>query len=187
MSTPTETELKDLILEKYNDGEGNFSGLDLKEVLDKFAETVNAKKQGYRYLKAVVFAEQFGSTEIVNIQDSQTKLLSQDNIDFSVLTVERVSLGKYKVTTGHNDANTSNLRDNGRVIAQPFKDLASNNNLRNASLTFSGDTDGISHIITYDSVGVFHILFIAAKGTENENLVDCNFYLNIELFNMPNL
>ena len=187
MSTPTVTELKAFIDSKKVTFEGysEYPVQGLEDIFYKLAETLNAKKEGYRYLKSIVFAEQFSASESVNIQDPQDKLIAQDNIDFSALTVQRVATGQYKVTTGYDDALLANLKDNGRILVQPFQDLPSANSLRSGDAVFVGSDVGISTKVTYISNGVFDLYLVASKGTYNETLIDCNFYLTIELFNMP--
>lgn len=176
MSTPTAQELKDFAAL----GTGEVPTKTFLEVFEYYADAINAKKDGYRYLKAVVLAEQFSSTESVNILDPQNKLISQDAIDFSALTVERVSVGKYRVTTGFNDGNSANLRDNGRVIIQPFHDLPAYDYLKSGASTFPADNIGIATVVDFVSVGVFDVYL-----SDNLALKDTNFYLTIELFNMP--
>lgn len=181
MSTPTATELKAFVSARIGI-EDTLTDIELVEIFNYYADAINAKKKGYRYLKARVLAEQFSSTESVNIQDPQEKVTLQDNIDFSVLTIARVSAGKYKVTTGYNDANSANLRDNGRVMLQCFHDLPAYDYLKNGSSTFPADDIGLSTVIDFVSPGVFDV-YISDAGV----LKDTNFYLTIELFNMPNL
>lgn len=182
MSTPTVTELKDFIDSKKITFEGysEYPVQGLTDIFYKLAETLNAKKTGYRYLKAVVLAEQFSSTESVNIQDPQTKLIAQDNQDMSALTIARVSAGKYKVTTGYNDGTTANLRDNGRVTIQPFHDLPTYDYLKSGSSTYPADDIGIATVVDFTSAGIFDV-YLSDSGT----LKDVNFYITIELFNMP--
>ena len=162
-------------------------GLNILEVFEYFADAINSKKQGYRYQKTVVFAEQFSDSESVSFLDLQNKVVMQDNVDFSALTIERISSGKYRVTTGYNDPLVANLRDNGRVRVQPFQDLSTNNSLRSGDSLFVGSDVAIATKVVFISVGVFDIHLIASKGTSNQLAVDCAFYLTIELFNMPNV
>lgn len=185
MSTPTAQELKDYVNARYV--EGIFTDLALKEIFDFYADAINAKKQGYRTFRGIVLAERFAATESVNNQTPVDKFIELDNLDFGAITVERVSVGKFKVTTNYNDGNTSNLLDNGRVQIQPLQDLSSNNYLRSGDTTFVGSDVAVSSKVTYLSPGVFDLYLVATRGTENENLVDCAFYLTIELFNMPTI
>jgi len=184
MSTPTAQELKNFALLAYK---GEASTKTELEVFEYFADAINAKKQGYRFLKSVVYAEQFSDAESVNIQATQDKVILKDNVDFSALTIERISAGKYRVITGYNDSQTDNLKDNGTITIQPFQDLSSNNSLRSGDSLFVGSDVSISTKIVFISAGVFDIHLTASKGTSNELAVDCAFYLTIELFNMPNV
>lgn len=185
MSTPTAQELKDEVNDRFIDGEGNFSGTHLKELFDLYADTINAKKQGYRYFRGIVFSERFSTTESVDNQTPVDKFVELDNLDFGAVTVERVSVGQFKVTTSYNDGATSNLLDNGSIKIQILQDISTNNVLRSGDTTFVGSAITIAHKVTFVSPGVFDVYISSARDSENENLVDCAFYLNIELFNMP--
>lgn len=178
MSTPTVTELKNYVLARYI--ENSFLDTGLKEILDYYAESMNAKRQGYRCIRTIVRAEQFSSTESILIQDNSSKFTELESVDMSVLTVARVSHGKYRVTTGYDDVNSENLRDNGIVSVQCFHDLPSYDTFKSGSSNFPADNIGLSTVVDFVSPGVFDI-YISDNGT----LKDSNFYLNIELFNMP--
>lgn len=178
MSIPTNQELKDEATDVL--GGNEYTTQDLIDLFHFYADAINQKKQGYRYLKAVVLAEQFSSTESVNIQDTQTKLIAQDNQDMSALTVERISAGKYKVTTGYDDDTIANLRDNGRVTIQPFHDLPTYDYLKSGSSTYPADDIGMATVVDFTSEGIFDV-YLSDAGT----LKDTNFFITIELFNMP--
>ena len=187
MSTPTIQELKDFIDSKKVNFEGysEYPVQGLEDIFYKLAESLNAKKEGYRFLKSVVYAEQFSDTETIDIQASQSKVILKDNVDFSALTIERISAGKYRVTTGYDNELIANLKDNGTIKIQPFQDLSSNNSLRSGDSLFVRSDVSISTKVVFISVGVFDIHLTASKGTSNELAVDCAFYLTIQLFNMP--
>lgn len=188
MSTiATETELKQFIDDRYItiNNLTTFTDEGLRQIFYKFAETVNASKQGYKMFKSIVHSERFSTTESINIGSNSDKFIELENTDFGSVTVARQGLGQYRVTTSYNDANTVNLLTNGLINIQPLKDIPENNILRSGDTTFVGSDVSISTKATYISPGVFDIYLVASRSTENENLVDANFYLTIELFNFP--
>lgn len=154
---------------------------ELMEVITFIANAMNSPKLGYKTIKTIVRAEQFSLDETVNVSESSSKLINLDHIGISVLSVTRLEVGKYRVTTNYNDSSLVNIRKDGIITVQCFHDLPSEDYLKNSSSTFPVDAMGLSTCIDFISPGVFDI-YISDVGT----LKDSNFYLTIELFNATN-
>lgn len=161
-------------------------GKSVLEVFHFFAESINAEDQGYKIFKALVKCERFNLSESVNEQSGSGKFNVLLSAGFGSVTVQRMSTGQYRVTTSFNNANSANLLENGLIQIQFYQDIPSNNQLRSGDAVFVGSDVSISSKTTFISEGVFDVYIVASKGTQNETLVDCNFYLNIELFNVSN-
>ncbi|WP_435415862.1 hypothetical protein [Polaribacter aestuariivivens] len=138
----------------------------LTSIIGFMADAMNKPKEGFKSISIIVKSELFSLNESISIQDGSTKLIPLDENGISVLSVEKLATGIYRVTTGYNDSNASNIKDNGIINIQAYQDINSTN------------ITGLDSDINFLSAGVFDVFI-----SQNAVAKDYNFYLTINLFN----